>query len=387
MSKCPLCFSDLDSMRAHWQCRNRDCPSQAAPEPRAKPHLGRDFPIKQRREESRPSDFRGTWKPRLEQHCTECGQQMARSCTVCHYPMPRDIGDSDIICVALSGARATGKSVSIGVMRLFLEKLVEDLRSALDFESRFSESDENTEYVNQILTGKTYPPTPPGRARSLLYSLGQINGRRRYLALRDIAGEDLETDDSNLDLSFLGRADLVIFLFDPLAIQSIRDALENLIPRQGEPGQEPQRVLQTVLRHIGSGRPHVAVCLAKVDALQALADQNSPISPVFANPGTTMMREPPIRADNGGPTYDEEGAQLLSEEVRSTLMLLNGTAIVNMIENPANRVVLPHRFFATSALGAAADGELLPPHGITPFRILDPLLWILHEKGAIPSSR
>ena len=39
--------------------------------------------------------------------------------------------------------------------------------------------------------------------------------------------------------------------------------------------------------------------------------------------------------------------------------------------------------FATSALGDAADGELLPPHGITLFRVLDPLLWIFHEEGII----
>lgn len=311
---------------------------------------------------------------------------MERTCTVCRYPMPKDVGESDVICVALAGARATGKSVSIGVMRLFLEKLVEDLRSSLDFEKRYSESDEDEEYVKQILTGKTYPATPPGKARSLLYSMGQLNGKRRYLALRDIAGEDLEAAESKINLSFLGRADLVIFLFDPLAIQNIRDALENLIPRQRAVGQEPQRVLQTVLRHIGPGRPHLAVCLAKVDALQRLADHNSPISPVFANPGSTMTRESIGRVQGSGPGYDDDAARLLSEEVRSTLMLLNGTVIVNMVENPANKVVLPHRFFATSALGDAADGELLPPHGITPFRVLDPLLWIFHEKGIIPSA-
>ncbi len=385
MSKCPLCFSGLDPIRARWQCVNPQCPSESTPEPLTAAYLGHERTVKQRREEVRPSDFRGTWKPRLEQHCTACGQHMERTCTVCRYPMPRDVGEADVVCVALAGARATGKSVSIGVMRLFLEKLVEGLRSSLDYEKRYSESDENEEYVEQILTGKVYPSTPPGRARSLLYSLGQINGKRRYLALRDIAGEDLEAAQSAINLSFLGRADLVIFLFDPLAITSIRDALENLIPRQRAVGQEPQKVLQTVLRHIGPGRPHLAICLAKVDALQKLADQNSPISPVFANPGTTMMRESVLRSPQTGPGYDVEAATLLSEEVRSTLMLLNGTVIVNMVENPANNVVLPHRFFATSALGDAADGELLPPHGITPFRVLDPLLWIFHEKGIVPA--
>lgn len=298
--------------------------------------------------------------------------------------MPKDVAESDVICVALAGARATGKSVSIGVMRMFLERLVEELGSSLDYEEKYSETDENAEYLKQMLTGRAYSATPPSKARSLLYSMGQLNGRRRYLALRDIAGEDLEKD-SQLNLSFLGRADLVIFLFDPLAIQSIRDALESLLPQQGESGGEPQRVLQTVLRHIGTGRPHLAICLAKVDALQALAQQDSPISPVFANPGAAMTRESPTRRANGQVGYDEETAQVLSEEVRSTLMLLNGTVIVNMIENPATKVVLPHRFFATSALGDAANGELLPPHGITPFRVLDPLMWILNQKGVIPS--
>ena len=385
MSKCPLCFSDVDPGRARWQCMNRECAGPASPEPLATSYLGHEMTVKQRREEVRPSDHRGAWAPRAQQFCTDCGVSMTRACTVCRYPLPADVGESDVVCVALAGARATGKSVSIGVMRLFLEKFIEELRSSLDFESRYSESDEDKEYVKQILSGMVYPPTPPGQARSLLYSMGQINGKRRYLALRDIAGEDLEATEAKLNLSFLGRADLVIFLFDPLAIKSIQDALENLIPRQRAVGQEPQKVLQTVLRHMGAGRPHLAICLAKVDALQRLADHNNPISPVFANPGTTLMRESVRHGVTSGPGYDEHSAQLLSEEVRSTLMLLNGTVIVNMVENPANGNILPHRFFTTSALGGAADGELLPPHGITPFRVLDPLLWIFHQKGIIPS--
>lgn len=385
MSKCPLCFTDVGTVEASWQCVNRDCASEATEHPAVKAYLGREMKIKQRRREVRPKDHRGPWTPRLEQHCTKCGAHMERSCLVCQQPIPKDIDTSDVICVALTGARATGKSVSIGVMRLFVEKLVEELRSALTFESRYSQTDESKEYLDQILTGKAYPATPPGIARSLLYSLGQLNGKHRYLAFRDIAGEDLEKSDSSLNLSFLGRADLVIFLFDPLAIRSIRDALESVIPRQGEPGQDPQRVLGTVLGHISNGRPHLAVCLAKVDALQALGEQNSPLSPVFTNAGTTLVREAPKRTI-GGPAYDQADGLLLSEEVRSTLMLLNGTSIVNMVENPATKVVLPHRFFATSALGAAADGELLPDHGITPFRVLDPLLWILNEKGVVPSA-
>lgn len=384
MSKCPLCFSDLDQSMARWQCCARDCKSEQTPDAPLKAYLGREATIKQSRTERRPTDRRGAWRPRLEQYCAMCGQQLERTCTVCHAPMPKDVAESDVICVALAGARATGKSVSIGVMRMFLERLVEELGSSLDYEEKYSETDENAEYLKQMLTGRAYSATPPSKARSLLYSMGQLNGRRRYLALRDIAGEDLEKD-SQLNLSFLGRADLVIFLFDPLAIQSIRDALESLLPQQGESGGEPQRVLQTVLRHIGTGRPHLAICLAKVDALQALAQQDSPISPVFANPGAAMTRESPTRRANGQVGYDEETAQVLSEEVRSTLMLLNGTVIVNMIENPATKVVLPHRFFATSALGDAANGELLPPHGITPFRVLDPLMWILNQKGVIPS--
>ncbi len=387
MSKCPLCFSDLDPTRARFHCANSECSEESTAEPLAEAYLGNKFTVKQHREEVRPSDFRGTWRPSGHQFCTSCGHEMERACPVCRYQIPQDIGESDVTCVALAGARATGKSVSIGVMRLFLEKLIEELRSSLNFEQRYSRTDEREEYIEQILTGNIYPPTPPGTARSVMYSLGQIGGKRRYLAIRDIAGEDLEVNSSRINLSFLGRADLIIFLFDPLAIRSIRDALENLIPPQERPSaeQEPQRVLQNVLRYIASGRPHLAVCLAKVDALQTLAGHNNPISPVFANPGTTLVRESTQRTQGAGPGYDVDAAELLSEEVRSTLMLLNGTVIVNMVENPANKTVLPHRFFATSALGDAANGQVLPPRGITPFRVLDPLLWIFHKKGIIPA--
>ncbi len=386
MSKCPICFLGQPPDAASWICANRSCSAPRQNEPAAQAYLGHKHVVGQRRQVTRPRDHRGAWSPPAEQFCTACGQRMTRSCAHCMYPLPDDLPVSEVICVAFTGAIATGKSISIGVMWLFLETLVERLGSAVEFEARYSESSEE-EYREFLKNGHTFPPTPPGRARSLLLSLGRIgSGPRRYLAIRDIAGEDMEAPEPSYNLSFLSRADLVVFLFDPLGVESIAHALDGLIPPQQSAGAPPEKVLKSVTRQIGTGRPRFAVCIAKVDTLQALAERPVPVGSVFANLGSALVRESgglAGRSGSGLPGYDEADGDLLSEEVRSLLGLLDAHAFVNLVENPSSGHRLPHRYFATSALGESADGPSLHSHGITPFRILDPLLWILHEKGVI----
>ena len=67
----------------------------------------------------------------------------------------------------------------------------------------------------------------------LIFSIGIWHDVRRYLVLRDVAGEDLETGDlSAPPFRFFVNADAVFFMFDPLRVKSIRDQLQDLLPAQ-----------------------------------------------------------------------------------------------------------------------------------------------------------
>ena len=221
-----------------------------------------------------------------------------RTCVpVRHYVLPKDFYGSRVITIALSGARATGKSMYIAVLKRQLESLVADMGSyvslskeqADDFWKRYEKPlDEEMGLVNQTSSiDLNDAPTEP-----FVLSLGQIRGQLTYLALRDIAGEDLEKGTNVPILSYFNRADLVIFLWDPMADQSISSALEGMIPRQAQVSTaRPEDVLNVVKERIGNGDPRVAVVMSKFDVIHRFEDSpNHPHGPIAANRGAAYMQ-------------------------------------------------------------------------------------------------
>jgi hypothetical protein len=97
-----------------------------------------------------------------------------------------------------------------------------------------------------------------------------------------------------------------------------------------------------------------------------LGDQGWSISAV-ATPPPPQTSGPPLQAD------------LLDAEVRGLLDLLGAKPVIIM----ANYDFADRRFFAVSALGRAPSpgGLSLKGHGIAPYRVLDPLRWVMHGRG------
>lgn len=380
MSKCVFCFHTLNPDVVRFVCTNFRCmQGNRQVDPVLSQYVGREMKPGWSHEVSKPADQKRWRNPPAEWICRKCSEQMAHSCPTCHHVIPSDSRTADIVTAAFTGARNSGKSVAIGSMSFFLEALIERMGSALILQEECSQS-QIGDYVQRLLDGTAPPPTAAGEARSLVFSLGFVNGRARYLSLRDVAGEDLQTPSPpKANLTFLSRADLVVFLFDPLAIESIQHQLADLIPPQsGQLGVPPQTVLTHVLGHIGTGAPRLALAVSKVDALQALAVRPGHIGEIFRQAGAAVNREWPL-----APEYHEQDGALLHEEVRAILQVLGGGALVNMVQNPANQRQLDHRFFALSALGGSTDANDVADHGIRPYRILDPLLWEWSERGIV----
>lgn len=381
MSKCVFCFHGLPSNVARFVCTNIRCNAQRSQDdPTLSSYVGEAVKTGVNFTAQQPPDAKRWTKPNGVP-CGQCGEQMSNSCPTCHHVIPHDSDTADIVTVGFTGARNSGKSVAIGSMSFFLEELIEQMGSARQYRPAYSRSTP-ADYEEQLLGGTAPAMTTRGRARSLVFNLGPVNGRTRYLSLRDVAGEDLENSTPEANLTFLSRADLVVFMFDPLAIDSVLHELADLIPAQpGRVGVAPQTVLTNVLQHIGSGRPRLAVALSKVDALQALAGRPGNYGEVFGQPGAAISRDWKLT-----PTYHARDGELLHEEVRSVLQALNAGVIVNMIENPASGARLDHRFFAVSALGGATDAQAIDTRGIRPFRILEPLLWEFANRGIVASA-
>lgn len=381
MTKCPTCFHVLPPIPTKFVCvgtcgasRNAHASQVRGYEVTSKPIL--DHPASG---EERPA----------RAVCTKCRISSEQEvCPACHGEIPANWRAAAVTCIAMSGARATGKSLMLGVAKAQLELLIErHHRSALrpigDTDRYFYERYTRTLYEQrQILEPTARMSDDQTTSRDpLIFGFSELlpdgQRRQRIVVLRDVAGEDLESlSDSDTSLSFFSRADAVIALIDPLKVPAIRQMLADLVPGDARLGGDGIHVVSNLLalmtnRVVGARtRIPLAVALSKFDTLQQLSEvRGTEWARIMNRPGSPLQRDPSMRSA----TFDFTDGDLLHYEVRALLEKLNSASVTAMIEETAENF----RYFAVSALGASPQGELLHHGGIAPFRVLDPFKWAL----------
>jgi hypothetical protein len=378
-TKCPQCFTKLDPDTRLYQCAG---PCEAHPDEARAAYTGRplenSFPRQWKNREGQRN-----WQPPKTIPCYVCEKPMSEICPTCHFLLPAQWREGSAICIAMAGARATGKTLYLGVVVRQIEQMLLAMGSLLSFATPASEECyrkvyEDSLYVNRAIFDSTDRVGESANAYQLvplMIRLGVVDGVPRYLVLRDVAGEDLEAPRTDMTyLSYFGRADAVFFLFDPTAIPRVREMLRGVVPEQLMQSGNPQTVLTNLLSIIGESSPPIAMILSKFDTLQKLRNHHERVwSNIMSNHGAACQRDP------GGfaPRYDSADGTLLHLEARSLLELLGATAFINAMTNPPRGRPYTHRYFTISALGSAPDGPHLHPHGIAPFRCLDPVRWAL----------
>lgn len=386
MTKCPHCFSGIAADRVAFVCVG-SC--SVVPDEVYSRYHGAPMVTKPLTVVLRPQDARG-WRPPTQVNCRVCSVATSREvCLTCHYRLPDDWRRGLATCVALAGARSTGKTNCIAVMVQELRSLATARNMPFSFvgETRKIYDEEFLEplYVQRGIL----PPTARAKVKQLpplIFGLGTVAGVPRFLVLRDVAGEDLESGEVPDHMSFMSRASLVSFLFDPTAVPNVRDFLRDLIPTH-DVGGDPVMVLENVQRLKRGGRPRLAIVLAKLDTLwhvgdlayepeRASAGVDVLIS-AMSNTGSTLRRAP--RQPSAAQMIADR--QLLHEEVRSLLMLLHARELVQLVEH--DKDVAEYCYFAVSALGHPPDSTGLSPHGISPYRVLDPVVWALNKDGVL----
>ncbi|MGW0188918.1 hypothetical protein ACWDV7_24530 [Streptomyces sp. NPDC003362] len=71
------------------------------------------------------------------------------------------------------------------------------------------------------------------------------------------------------------------------------------------------------------------------------------------------------------------------EEVRRLLKDWDGVPIDHLLDNHYTR----YRYFGVSSLGRNPTPDArVAPTGIQPYRVADPLLWLLSEFGSVPKA-
>lgn len=331
--------------------------------------------------------------------CPSCRGPVRLACQSCNFAFPARWSEGSTACIALAGPRSTGKSVYIAVLVKELARLATSLGGMLQAQNEYTQRQyefyENQLFKERHLIPATRPLGPrDGVHAPLVYSLGIIAGRERFVAIRDVAGEDLEQAAVSRPewLTFLGRADGIVHLVDPFAVAEVSDKLHGIVPTTGLAGAAvpPVTVLLNVLGALAATplaeRPRYALTLSKFDVMHRLAEvEDTTWRRIMTNPGSAMSWDVPPEAVGSvtpkGLTWNERGSDLVGQEVGGVLELLGETKLLAALANAPGGAP-EHQLFAVSAMGAAPEAARPNPRGITPFRVLDPIAWILEKAWA-----
>ena len=385
-TRCPSCFRRLPEDSYLWVCGSGKCAPDV--DALASRFVGKEVSNGPFVVQEKPQGAARNWAPVRPVECPQCHEPAQEACPHCHYGLLDGWRDARATCIAMNGARATGKSLYIAVLVQLLGQLLATANSTIHFaDSRTQQTYKNVYERPLFHARKLMQPTMSATAddayhtHPLILSLGVLRGAKRYLVIRDVAGEDMELPPADtLRLEFLRHADGLFFMFDPLAVPGIRAKVQDLIPTQLRLGGDPNVVLGNLLNIIGTATPPLAVVLSKFDAMHELRNVDDVHwQSIMSNSGAAFMRDPSL--DHA--SYDDADGELLHEEVRSLLYRLNANHLVLSLEQPNSGHRIPYRYFAVSALGESPRGETVNARGIAPFRCVDPVKWILSRSGAI----
>ncbi|AXX32186.1 hypothetical protein KCV87_31590 [Actinosynnema pretiosum subsp. pretiosum] len=316
--------------------------------------------------------------------------QGRRVCPACGKDLLRDYVDSGGRNIAVIGSSDSGKSTWVGV-------LVHEFQRG-DVSTRFSGmsldllgESSRTRYTRDFSVplfeeGRPVSPTATALRNApepLMFSL-RFQRRRRFgpdrvapvvTVFYDTAGEDVARAQAMDQLiSYLEAAEGIILLLDPVQMPRVREEVGSTAKTGFTDQLHVVNRLGELLRERGSRssakrlRTPLAIALTKVDLLRAMFRPESPL-------------RQPSRHDG---VYDEQDSRDVHEEVRGWLDRWYDPAFDRTVAN----LFQDYRYFGLSALGAApVSGTELAPSGVHPYRLEDPMLWLLARFGAIQTRR
>ncbi|MET9227616.1 zinc ribbon domain-containing protein [Lentzea sp. NPDC003310] len=397
MSKasCPYCYHRIDLAKLRFQCTGRATPGRDrckrevdVDRQRLTGFSGAVYPTFPPRETRNPL-------PQRLHDCPACGGSSGiRACQVCHTPLPANFADSRSPLIAVVGGKNSGKTVFTTVLvhelrhnirRRFAADIsfagdrqggdvsvagwLENYESALFGESKLFEQ------TRSAADGVKVPLVL--QWRQARRTLGREVHNTSTLSFYDAAGEDMTSQEFVNAQSYLAAADGLIVLLDPFQLNGARDRISvpEIAKRETEP---PYNVLSRVTEllrtshGLGTRRKikiPIAVVFSKIDAFFKLLGEGHPL---LTRPDT-------------GPFYDESNGEDTDEHMRSLLTELDADDIDAHLRAHYKKF----RYFGVSSLGAEPDYEQarVSAGGVRPFRVDEPLLWLLSLDRIIESRK
>lgn len=388
MSKvaCPYCYQLIDSGKLYFQCTGRAVPGRerckrVVDEERQKltGFGSASLPTFE------PPESRGLVAARTTP-CPDCGAPTGiRACSVCHTPLPANFAESRSPLIGMVGGKNAGKTVYTTVLAHELRhnirrRFAADIWFAGDQQGgNGSVSDWLADYERALFDRSTLfeatasagdgikvPLVLQWRQPRQLLGLVQTHNTTT-LSFYDAAGEDMTTQEFVNAQAYLTSADGLIVLLDPFQLKGALDRIS--VPEASRRDTEPPINVLTriteLLRTSGGVRAKrkiatpIAVVFSKFDAFFPMLGDGHPL----------LERPTP------GASYDETHGRDTDEHLRALLEELDADDIDAHLRSNYKRF----RYFAVSSLGAEPDyaRNQVDPRGVRPFRVDEPLLWLL----------
>ncbi len=386
---CPYCFEPFPRNQRSFRCINPN-PSSCSAEPDRPLGTYQRLPTAP----SLPKVFgapSGWLRPPAGALCS-CGVKTTKSvCPHCHNELPSQFGATESHTIALIGAKEAGKSHFIAVLVHELTNRVghrlNAALNALDEQTIRRYKQDFRRYIYD--QREVIPGTLSARARMdvrypLIYRLSIE--RKRLAAFKqlfatslvffDTAGEDLNSIDlMATETKYIANSDALIFLLDPLQIPSVRHRLGSAVDLPSV-NTEPQEIISRVTRLIRESRglspttritTPVALVFSKIDVVRSLVEPGSPIHRASTHDGSFNLLD----------------AEQLNDSMRAYVSEWVGPGLDTTLRHDFEKF----RYFGISALGSSPDRQGRLPMGVSPFRVEDPLLWLLYEMQVIPGRK
>lgn len=397
MSKvaCPYCYRRIELAKLHFQCTGRATSSQkrcTKEEDKVRWRLtgytNKSLPTFPPPESRSPL-------PRRNATCPDCGNETGvRACPVCHTPLPANFAESRSPLIGLVGGKNAGKTVYTTVLahelrRNIRRRFAADIWFAGDQQGDGGSVTEWLDKYEEALFGQsqlleTTSAAADGIKVPLVLQWRQprrLIGRDVYrtttLSFYDAAGEDMTSQEFVNAQAYLTSADGLIVLLDPFQLKGSQDRIA--VPAAAKRDSEtPLNVLARItdLLRANSGisarrkiATPIAVVFSKIDAFFSMLGEDHPL----------------LRAPDAGPSYNESAGRDTDEHLRALLAELDADDIDAHLRSQYKQF----RYFAVSSLGAEPDyaKNRVDAGGVRPFRVDEPLLWLLSGFGIVDRSQ
>lgn len=312
------------------------------------------------------------------------GQRLTRKIgPSCKHDLPFTAGAQESLIIGLIGAKYSGKSHYVAALvRRLQEQVCNDLQAALIPMSDETQDRYQREFYEPLFGSGLELPVTVGAPPPLIYDLtlsgslwNEERNRAVTLTLYDTAGENLDrTDTVRQMVEYLRPASGIIFLIDPLQVPAVREALPSQVRLpQLDVGADPNAMIGRVLQVLKEGG------VMKGDTL------STPIAVALTK--CDVLRDAGLIAENRLWSTDARHIGYFDDEASQDMTGMMGSYVQRWSQAAYNTVVRHfsrHAFFGVSATGCAPDKNTHRYKFISPWRVEDPLLWLLAEVGVIP---